>query len=211
MGHMSLAQKNWRAVSLHKVVLAWLRAERDTGVRNILARLPELVWAQGLNALLDRPRLNDPEVNRARLRLLYMYRNVFMVEIPPDTKWYVVRNLTDAELKELHVVNYHNFNDPGDKNELMKVAARKASVEQTRNEKIEPRSPPSDWEPPILWGHNKGGPFSIIEGNKRLIAYAASGQTGMDIPVLVGLSPLRCHWHILDNASLLMYDLIAQQ
>jgi hypothetical protein len=205
---MSLAQKNWRSVSLHRVVLEWLRAERDTGVRGIFARVPDLVWAKGLNALLDRPRLSNPEANRARLRLLYMYRNVFMVEIPPDTKWYEVRTLTQQELNELHVVNYVTFNDPADQNELMKVAARKAMVEQKRNEKIEPRSAPSDWDPPILWGHTKAGPFSIIEGNKRLIAYAASGQTGIDIPVLIGLSPMRCHWHILDNAELLMYDLI---
>ncbi len=208
---MSLAQKNWRSVSIHRIVLAWLRAERDSGVRNALAGAPELVWAPGLNLLLDRPRLNDVEANRARLRLLYMYRNVFMVEIPPDTKWYEVRTMTDAELKELHVVNFHNFNDPADQNELIKVAVRKASVEQKRNEKIEPRGPPSDWEPPILWGHSKAGPFTIIEGNKRLIAYAASGQTGMNVSVLVGLSPMRCHWHILDNAPFLMYDLIAQQ
>jgi hypothetical protein len=67
---MSLAQKNWRAVSIHRVVLAWLRAERHGGVQNTLAGVPELVWGQGLNALLDRPRLNDPEANRARLRLV---------------------------------------------------------------------------------------------------------------------------------------------
>jgi hypothetical protein len=140
-----------------------------------------------------------------------MYRNVFLVEIPPDTKWYEVRNLTDEDLNELHVVNYHDFNDPKDQNELVKVVARKAAVEQKRQEKIEARGPPTDWDPPILWGHTKAGPFTIIEGNKRLIAYAASGQTGMDVPVLIGLSPMRCHWHTLDNATFLMYDLIARQ
>jgi hypothetical protein len=46
---------------------------------------------------------------------------IFMVEIPPDTKWYEVHNLTDQELTELHVVNFHTFNDPADQNELMKV------------------------------------------------------------------------------------------
>ena len=80
---MSLGQKKWQTVSVHNVVLAWLRAEREGGVKTVaLARVPELVWAPGLNALLDRPQLNDPEENRARPRLLYMYRNVFMVEIP---------------------------------------------------------------------------------------------------------------------------------
>jgi hypothetical protein len=34
-----------------------------------------------------------------------MIRNVFVVEIPPDTEWYEVHSLTDKELAELRVVN----------------------------------------------------------------------------------------------------------
>jgi hypothetical protein len=208
-GHkMSLSQKEWSAVSIHNVVLAWLRAERPTVMAMAAQRLPEQLWTSGLAALLDQADLNDAEGNRARLRLLSMYRNVFMVEIPPDTEWYEVRSLTDDELQELHVVNYQTFNDPADKNELMKVAARKASVEQKINGKIELRSSPANWEPPILWGHSRDGPFTIIEGNKRLIAYAASGESGINIPVLIGLSRMRCCWHILDDATFLMQDLI---
>lgn len=44
---------------------------------------------------------------------------------------------------------------------------------------------------PILWGHDKGGPFAILEGNKRLIAYTAGARAGIDIPVLIGLSSMR--------------------
>jgi hypothetical protein len=129
---------------------------------------------------LDQPNLDDPEENRARLRLFYLTgRCVFIVEIPPDTEWYVVHDLTDNELGELHVVNYQEWNEPEDKNELMKVAARK---------KIPLREPPSAWQPPILWGHSPTGPFTIIEGNKRLTAYAGSGQSDLRIPVVVGRS-----------------------
>jgi hypothetical protein len=64
---------------------------------------------------------------------------------------------------------------------------------------------------PILWGHSKAGPFTIIEGNKRLIAYAATGETTINIPVLIGLSPMRCLWHILDQAPPIMQDLIVRQ
>jgi hypothetical protein len=166
----------------------------------ILSAFPVALWSPGLSKLLDQPTLNDPEENRARLRLFYLTgRHVFFVEIPPDTEWYEVHNLTDNELGELHVVNYQEWNDPGDKNELAKVAARK---------KIALRRPPSAWDSPILWGHNNAGPFTIIEGNTRLTAYRASGQSGLSIPVLIGLSPMQCVWHILDNCGFLMEDLI---
>jgi hypothetical protein len=206
---MSFAQKNWRPVPMHAVVLAWLRAERPA-VANRLAQLPELIWVSGLSALLDRADLTDAEENRARLRLLYMIRNAFVLEIPPDTSWYRVDTLTDEELTELHVVNYHDFNDAADQNQLMSVVARKNIIEERRRERIEPRTQPDDWEMPILWGHAQSGPFSIIEGKRRLIAYAASGQSGINIAVLVGLSPMRCYLHLPDNAPVLMYDLIAR-
>jgi hypothetical protein len=112
-----------------------------------------------------------------------------------------VHSLTDNELGDLHVVNYHVWNDPADKNELAKVAARK---------KTQLQSDPSRWEPPIFWGHDKNGPFAIIEGNNRLTAYAASGRSDLNIPVFVGLSPMKCVWHILDNAGPLMHDLIVK-
>jgi hypothetical protein len=134
-----------------------------------------------------------------------------MVEIPPDTKWYEVRGVTDDELSQLRNVNYADFNGIAAQNELLQIAPNKHIVEQRRNQVIEEKSPPANWEPPILWGHTKEGPFTIIEGNKRLIAYAASGRAELNISVLVGLSPMRCHWHLSDQASFLMYDLISQR
>lgn len=198
---MALAAMEWTRVSMHKVILAWLRAERGTNVARLLSQLPTAVWAPGLSNLLDQVNLNDPEEDRARLRLLYMIRNIFVVEIPPDTAWYEVHSLTDNELAELHVVNHSDWTDPADRNELAKVAARK-------NKQLT-ELPPS-WEPPILWGHTRQGPFTIIEGNNRLAAYAASGRRDLNIPVFVGLSPMACFWHILDNCGPLMRDLFAR-
>jgi hypothetical protein len=196
---MSLADKDWNRVSVHEVVLAWLRAERGTNLANRLAGLPQAVWMPGVSELLDRADLDDAAQNRARLRLFYLIRNVFFTEIPLDTEWFEVRYLTDCELtKEVHAVNHKDWNDPGDKNELPKVAARKA---------IDLLAPPEAWETPILWGHDRRGPFTIMEGNKRLTGYVSSGQTGIKIPVLVGICPLRCIWHIFDECDFLAYDL----
>jgi hypothetical protein len=109
---MSLGEKQWEPTTIHQVVLEWLRAERHTNVAALLGQLPNEVWQHGIANLLDRANLNDADENRARLRLLYMFRNIFVLEIPPDTEWYVVRNLTDNELGELRAVNYANWIDP---------------------------------------------------------------------------------------------------
>jgi len=195
---MSLAQKNWSPASIYKVVWAWLAAERDTRVAGLLSSLPAAVWSSGLSTLLDNPNLDDPEENRATLRLLYMIRNPIIVEIPPDTAWYEVHNLTDSELAELRVINSGDWTDPTEKNEIAKVAARK---------RLALRAPPCSWVPLVLWGHDRNGPFTILEGNNRLTAYAGSGRSDLNIPVFVGLSPIACVWHILDNCRFLMQDL----
>jgi len=127
-----------------------------------------------------------------------MIRAAYFVEIPPDTEWYEVDALTDAELSELHAVRHQDWIDQADRNELSKVAARK---------RLPLRLQPSNWFPPILWGHDRSGPFTILEGNKRLTAYAGSGQTGLRIPVYVGLSSLACVFHFPDNCQVLMQDL----
>jgi hypothetical protein len=199
---MSLAQMNWTRVSMHKVVWAWLRAERDTKVARRLSQLPELLWSPGLSKLLDHPDFENPNENRARLRILYMIRSLFVVEIPPDTVWYEVCNLTDSELGELRTVNYGDWTEAAEQNQLAKVAARK---------RLALGVPPSDWDPPILWGHGKNGLFTILEGNHRLAAYVASGRSDLNIPAFVGLSPTACVWHILDHCTSLMQDLIRHQ
>lgn len=161
-----------------------------------------LLRASDVSQLLDNPDLNNAEENRARLRILYLSgRYVFVLEIPPDTEWYDVRNLTDADLSELHTVNFGDWSNPADRNDLRTVAARKP---------LELKALPSEWEPPILWGHDKKGPFTIFEGNSRLTAYAGSGRSGLNIPVLIGLSAMRCHWHLADSAPLLIQDLIVK-
>jgi hypothetical protein len=186
-------------VSLHAVVLAWLRAERKTRLaKRLSAAAPDFLLA--VDRLLDESDLYDPGQNRIRLRLLYVIRLSLFVELPPDICWFRVQNLTDDNLIELRAINDAAWNDPDDKNELLKVAARK---------QIELEKSPVDWETPILFGHHRGGPFTIIEGNTRLVSYSASNTNGINIPIYIGLSRLKCVWHILDDTTVLMQDLIA--
>lgn len=182
---------------MHTVVLAWLRAERDGYLAQVQPQsglVPSVVAA-----LLDNSDSNNAEENRMRLRLLYRARNLFVLEIPPDTKWFDVRNLKHEHLGELYAVNHASWTDQSDRNELHKVAARKGKVMQKL---------PSQWEPPILWGHTCSGPFTILEGNNRLTAYAASGQADLNVPAFVGLSPLKCLWHAPDQVGPLIRDML---
>ena len=85
---MTLATKHWSRVSVHKVVLAFLIAERATNVAQAQRDAPDLIASLDVPKLLDMPDLSDPEQNHDRLRLLYVIRSRFVREIPPDTHWY---------------------------------------------------------------------------------------------------------------------------
>src|SRR6266513_1936205 len=82
---MSLANMAWNRVSVHEVVAEFLRGERHRFEHS----LPSAEMA-----LIDSPNISDPRENHARLRYLYCSRGRLIGEIPPETQWYEVRNLT---------------------------------------------------------------------------------------------------------------------
>jgi hypothetical protein len=141
---MALFHKEWNTITIHRVISEFLRAERD----NFAPIHPP--WTP----LINSPNLDDPLENNKRLRLFYIKRSIFWIEIPLDTIWYEVNSLTANELDELYVSAKHNPVWDGAGNKLDRVAAV---------EKIPLHTPPEAWGRVILWGHNKDGPFSIIE------------------------------------------------
>lgn len=192
-GGMSLANMSWKHVAVHEVIAELLRGE----THKLRVALSPAAVAH-LTPLIDSPNIADPQENHARLRLLHLIRRQLIGEIPPDTRWYEVRNLTDAELPELHVIARCGWDDPRDQNELLRVAARS------------PRSltsQPKNWPRPILWGHTNAGPFTIMEGNNRLTAYVSNNQSGIAIPVLVGVSAAQCFFHMFDQCGFIANDL----
>jgi len=187
---MALANMVWTEISIHDVVSEFLRGERNSYLDVYPSWLP----------IIDNPDLNDSLENHKRLRLFYIKRGIFMVEIPPDTKWYEVQSLTDAEVDELYLSARHNQTWDHAGNKLDQVAI----VDQLALE-----SPPDAWPGRIiLWGHDKTGPFSIIEGCHRMLAHAnANPRPLLNICVYVGLSPSYCYWHYADPPFLLGNDL----
>jgi hypothetical protein len=186
---MALADKTWTPVTFDEVVLEWCRAEKDTRLVNRIA-LSEI---PGVDELLRSGDITDSRANEERYRRLLRIRGPLLRHIPRGTEWFSVKSLTDGELDELRVIfNCPPWSDPqSHSNELRRVAT-------LNPESL--RKPPERWERPILWGHNRSGPFTVIEGNHRLIGYASQKQPrGLSIPVLVGLSLLPCAtWHIVD-------------
>src|SRR5262245_862172 len=178
---MSLANMAWNRVSVHEVIAEFLRGERF--------KFDQSLPSPGM-ALIDSPNINDPRENHARLRYLYCSRRGLLGEIPPDTRWYEVRNLTGEELSELHVIARCGWDDLRDRNEVFRVVLRRPSAWTTKR---------SSWPRPILLGHEKAGPFTVLEGNNRFVAYASQAQQPpFMIPALVGLSPTPCCFHIFD-------------
>jgi hypothetical protein len=177
---VTLADMAWTEISIHSVVSEFLRAERHKYVGLGHPWLP----------IIDNPNLNDPLENHRRLRLLYIPRAMFMVEIPPDTKWYEVKTLTEAELDELYLSARHTaqWDQAGSKLDRVAPVVKEPL-----------KSPPETWARIILWGHDKAGPFSIIEGCHRLLGYAyANPRPRLNLSVYVGLSPSYCYWHYAD-------------
>ena len=123
-----------------------------------------------------------------------------MIEIPPDTTWWEVCSLTENEIGELYVSAKHNkqWDDAGNKLEQVAAVVREPL-----------KSSPNTWNGRIiLWGHDRNGPFSIIEGNHRMLAYAhAAPRSPLSIDVYVGLSDSYCYWHFADPPFVLGNDL----
>jgi len=191
---VSLANQAWPSVSVHEVVAALVRAERE----KVVPLLPPQ-----LLTVVDHPNTADASENHLRLRVLYYFRLMMLAEVPPDTEWYRLAHLVDGDLASLLVIGRCGMDGQDDQNELTKAALRLPPQPL--------RVPPSQWDPPILWGHDKGGPFTILEGNHRLMAYL-TGPTphGLDVPVFVGLSPTPCFWHLPDPARILGNDLFCR-
>jgi hypothetical protein len=172
----------WTEIGFHNVISEFLRAERDSRFSAYEQWLP----------LINNPNLNDPLENHLRLRLFYSARGPLMFEIPPDTKWYEVDSLTENEIDEVRVSERLNAEWKAAGNKLEEVAA----VAQKPLKAL-----PDAWARIILWGHERIGPFSIIEGNNRLLAWAyANPRPPLNIRVYVGLSTSLCHWHFSDPA-----------
>jgi hypothetical protein len=178
----SLAYQRWEKVTIDDMHLAFLTAEfraiRDTAPTDV--------------DLIAHADLGDPSQNRRRRDLLYRRRERLLMYVPATTEWFEVRYLERQHLHQLRAINFGSWTSPeADENEVLKVARRRPLPLTTD---------PREWVPPILWGHSRKGPFTVLEGNNRLTAYAAvRHEVRLCVRVYVGLSPDPCCWHLPDS------------
>jgi hypothetical protein len=198
---MALFRKIWVPISVHEMVATFLQAERDKLTIERYCRADNIKSRKQDMVLINRPNLGNAIENHRRLRLLNMIRAPLLAEIPIDTQWYKVSNLEDKDLADLHVIARCGWDDKKqrDNNELLHVARRRIA------QKLQ--MPTVKWSAPILWGHVKKGPFTIIEGNNRLTSYAAAPDLPpLNIPVIIGLSKTPFYFHIFDQPKFLVND-----
>jgi len=178
-----LAAEEWLLATPDEVCLAFLRAEWDK-----VAQVTS--WYD--RGLIDTPDVANQSQNALRRLILGSWRDPLLQRIPGDTQWHRVRFLQDGHLGQLLVIGSSDWVDNRDRNELRRVALRRP---QTL------RLAPGNWSQPVLWSHDRTGPFSILEGNNRLTSYVQTPQLGpMRVECFVGLSPTVCIWHLPDHA-----------
>ena len=202
---MNLSANHWAPITYHEMVAAFLQAERHRfKIENYRKSGEEGLYDHDM-ALIDQPNLADHNANHRRLRLLNLIRAPLLGEIPPDTVWYKVSNLRTENLDQLHFIARCGWDDADGADD------NKITIAAHRIQKHEPRTIralPSSWPPPILWGHDKDQPLTIMEGNNRLMSYVVTdNKPPLDITAIVGLSPTPCFHHYFDPAHMLVDDL----
>jgi hypothetical protein len=169
------------------MVLAFLKSEWD---RWNLAERADV-------RLISEPDLADPIQNRARLVVLKSVRRLLLDRIPPDTRWFEVRHLASRHFWQLRNIHRSDWSRHSATNDLLYMA-------RSRPERLRQEADAWGCQRPILWGHNRSGPFTIIEGNHRLTAIAGAPlarQENIKMISYVGISARPCEWHRLDGVS----------
>ena len=180
--NQTLTNQRWKMVSVNEVLHSFLNDERKKCLNSLGS------FAENNIQLIDNPDFTNEAENYKRAMML-SFRLPILLNIPSSTIWYKVSSLNKSHSEKLIVINDVGWRSANDKNELLNVAQR---------EKESFKSSPSECGIPILWGHTKNGPFTIIEGNHRFVALASS-KMQFNIKCYIGLSPdLCCPWHLPD-------------
>lgn len=204
-------------VKYAEVLGQWLRREYDNAKRG--GQVP-----QGFEALIADSDYDDPIKNQQRLNLLY-YRCPLLCALPIDTRWFKIE-VAKEDLELLQVIKEVSWNVlSGGTGEIVIAARNFIRFSENPTEIPEIANPTvQKWFKDlvkalqtfrsqvdssglnltlILIGTSKGGPFTILEGNKTAIGLYL--KYFVDHPQLsylvhssyVGLSPAMsyCKWH----------------
>jgi O-antigen/teichoic acid export membrane protein len=175
-------------------------------------------YHETLRGLVTTPHLDDPRENARRRALLFIRHLALWRELPVGTEWFEVEIRT-ADLTQIRVfpraqwrrLARGNFNITGIAERLRlfrshnvsgaaflsKIAALRDGLRQD----VDPGAV-------LLIGINESEPFTVLDGNHRLVAaILTSPETVLRFRFLCGLSPrmTECCWYRTNVATLFRY------
>jgi O-antigen/teichoic acid export membrane protein len=175
-------------------------------------------YHESLRGLVTTPHLNDPRENARRRALLFIRHFALWRELPPGTEWFEVEIRT-ADLAQIRVFPRAQWRKlaRGDFN-ITRIAERLrrfrshsvseaaflskiAALRDGLRQNIDPGAV-------LLIGLNESEPFTVLDGNHRLVAaILKSPETVLRFRFLCGLSPrmTECCWYRTNVATLFRY------
>lgn len=198
---MPLSERKWEPVSVFEVLGRFLFAERG--------RWP--LTPRQRNAAEDKD-FHDPKLNRIRWRAIFEWRRALLLEIPPDTQWFRVGPIDLEDIGQFRIIARCGWDQYARPNYTIDETLRKINFEvdpglMVRSMASSITSSSLD-RSSVFFGHSKGGPFTMLEGNKRWCAVALSKRAEEilhnDVLIYVGLSPNLCSWHCEDDIRYLI-------
>jgi len=199
-----------RRVSEDEVIAEFLKSDFESAVFE--------EYQESLRELVTKPRLNDPAENAKRRALLFIRHLPLWRELPKGTEWYEVE-IKPADLDQIRVfpralwrklargnftltavierIRAYRGRDLAVKTFLAKIASLQEWLRQDNAEGAV-----------LLIGLNESEPFTILDGNHRLVAASMSSPEAMQkLRFLCGLSPrmTECCWYETNFSTLCRY------
>ena len=173
-------------------------------------------YRQALDPLLESPNLNDAEENAKRRALLFVRHDALWRELPASTEWFQVE-LGPADLTQIRVFPRAQWRKlaQGDFSLLEvadSVAARRQLTDEDFFGKIGDLRRSLTEAPAVgavlLIGKDESGPFTILDGNHRLVAATLTSPGALrKLKFFCGLSPQmdQCCWYETNLTTLFRY------
>ena len=199
-----------RRVSEDEVIAEFLKSDFESAVFED--------YQDSLRELVTKPHFDDPSENAKRRALLFIRHLPLWRELPKDTEWYEVE-IMPADLDQIRVfpralwrklargnftltavierIRSYRGRDLAVKTFLAKIASLREWLRQDNAEGAV-----------LLIGLNESEPFTILDGNHRLVAASMSEPEAMQkLRFLCGLSPrmTECCWYETNFSTLCRY------
>lgn len=182
--------------------------------------LPEFAkYRKSMRELVTSPDLEDPVENALRRALLFVRHGALWRELPRDTQWFQVE-LTEADLYKIRVFPRAQWRKLAQGNfgitevcDSIAAGRGRAAIGEKFVGKIDSLRNVYQQQQTmgavLLIGQNASGPFTVIDGNHRLVAAIlfSAEVVNQKLSLFCGLSPKmdKCCWYDTNLTTLCRY------